>query len=193
MISLPSPGITLQSFFLILVFLFFVFFLERKRLWHGSLWKFKYEHTPLRFHFADLWQLTPSRHNDFRLSPLLSLLDAFHYITQSRVSVWNDYSPLVVKNIMSCVIALYVLVIFVFFLLFFFCGFLFFILIFFFLVRRSVVTNWNNWDWWFCSSLDGSYNWGSLLCPLWGAGPKPRSLYHQSIPSLLSPPPTWFT
>jgi hypothetical protein len=106
MISLPSPGSTLQSFFW---FGLFVFFLERKRLWHisngGSLGKFKYEHTPLRFHFADLWQLTPSRHNDFRLSPLLSLFDAFLYITP-RVSVWNDYSPFVVKNIMSCVIAL---------------------------------------------------------------------------------------
>ena len=105
MISLPSPGSTLQSFFWFFLFFFCFFFLERKRLWHGSLGNFKYEHTPLRFYFADLWQLTPSRHNDFRLSPLLSLLDAFLYITP-RVSVWNDYSPLVVKNIMSCVIAL---------------------------------------------------------------------------------------
>ena len=69
----------------------------------------------------------------------------------------------------------YVLVIFVFFLLFVAFYFNFF---YFSLVRRPVVTDWNNWDWWFCSSLDGSYNWGSLLCPLWGAGPKPQSLHH---------------
>lgn len=76
---------------------------------------------PLRFRFADLWQLT--------LPPVTMIIgshrfchffDAFLYITP-RVSVWNDYSPFVVETLCR-VIALCTCN---FCLLSSFCGFLF--------------------------------------------------------------------